>query len=168
MSALTELSSAVQQRRSDMGISQTHLAKLSGLSRATVNELENGKINDLSIRRTAQLLGVLGLSLSISAPRPKSRKNEGQSPALDLAARMASVSYRESISAHELRQGLLTGEYPDKFTPHVRTFLDEAAVTMLAGVVEQLHQENGLDRMEAWQRMRDTARVLRTIRAIWQ
>ena len=168
MSALTELSSAVQQRRSDMGLSQTRLAKLSGLSRATVNELEKGKINDLSIRRTAQLLGVLGLSLNISAPRPKSRKSEGKSPALDLAARLASVSYRESISAHELQQGLLTGEYPDKFTPHVRTFLDEASVTMLAGVVEQLHQENGVDRVEAWQRMREMARVLKTIRAIWQ
>src|SRR5690349_923714 len=100
MSALTELSSAVQQRRSDMGISQTHLAKLSGLSRATVNELERGKIKDLSIRRTAQLLDVLGLSINISTPRPRSRKSEAKSPALDLGARTASVSYRESISAH--------------------------------------------------------------------
>lgn len=168
MSALTELSSAVQQRRSDMGISQTYLAKLSGLSRATVNELEKGKIKDLSIGRTAQLLGVLGLSLNISAPRPKSRKSEGKSPALDLAARMASVSFRENISAHELRQALLLGESVGKFMPHIRTFLDEASVAMLAGVVEQLHQENGVERTETWQRMRHMARALKTVRTIWQ
>jgi len=133
-----------------------------------VNELEKGKIKDLSIGRTAQLLGVLGLSLNISAPRPKSRKSEGKSPALDLAVRTASVSYRVSISTHELQQALLKGEYPDKFAPHVRTFLDEASVTMLAGVVEQLHQENGVERIQTWQRMRHMAQALKTIRTIWQ
>lgn len=168
MSVLTELGSAVRQRRFDMGITQTRLAILCALSRATVNELEKGTIKGLSMGRADQILQVLGLSLNISAPRPKSRAIQGKSPALDLAARTASVSYRESIHPRELRHALLAGEYVGKFMPHIRTFLDEASAAMLARVVEQLHQENGVERLETWQRMRHMAQALKTIRTIWQ
>ena len=72
MSAILELSAAVRTRRADMGLTQTALAKLSGLSRATVNQVENGTIRDLSLTRAAKLLGSLGLSVTVTAPRPKS------------------------------------------------------------------------------------------------
>ena len=53
MSAITEFSSAVRTRRADMGLTQTALAGLSGLSRATINQLENGTLQDLSLKRVA-------------------------------------------------------------------------------------------------------------------
>lgn len=40
MSPLAELSTVVRTRRADMGLTQAALARLSGLSRATVNQLE--------------------------------------------------------------------------------------------------------------------------------
>lgn len=167
MYALAEISSAVRARRSDMGLTQERVANLSGLSRSTVNQLENGTIGDLSLTRATQLLAVLGLAVRISPPRPTSRKREGKTPALDLAARTASVSYRENIHANDLRQAFLTGTYPQEFSSHVRTFLDEASVSLLADVIEQLHDETGVDRVQMWRRMRHMARNMKTVRDIW-
>ncbi len=169
MSTILELSTAVRARRSDIGLTQTALAALSGLSRATVNQLEKGTIKDLSLTRAARLLEVLGLSMTIASPRPDIRPEKMQKGrALDIAARTASVSYRTSIGAAQLRDALITGEVPPALSPHVYALLDEAPVSLLASVAEQLHQEIGLERARVWKHMRDLARRLKSRREIWQ
>lgn len=154
-----------------MGLTQTTLAALSGLSRATVNQLENGSIRDLSLTRAARLLEVLGLSMAIAAPRPTSRDLAGQmkkSKPLDIAARTASVSYKAAVSPALLRQTLATGtQPPGAFAPHVYALLDEAPVSLLASVVEQLHQEQGIERANVWRHMRELAQALKSRRGIW-
>lgn len=169
MSTLLELSSAVRARRSDMGLTQATLARLSGLSRATVNQVEKGSIKDLSINRAAKLLGVLGLFVMVAAPRPKSRQAESRkSPALDIAARTASVSYKVPVNAIQLRESLTTGVVPADLLPHVYTLLDEAPVSLLASVVEQLHLEDGIERAQTWRQMRGLAHRLKSSRELWQ
>lgn len=44
MNTLKELGNSVRQRRTDMDLTQATLAQLSGLSRATINQIENGAI----------------------------------------------------------------------------------------------------------------------------
>jgi DNA-binding XRE family transcriptional regulator len=39
----------VRQRRTDMALTQATLAQLSGLSRAAINQIENGAIRDLRL-----------------------------------------------------------------------------------------------------------------------
>jgi transcriptional regulator with XRE-family HTH domain len=168
MSPLFELSAAVRTRRSEMGLTQTHLAELSGLSRATVNEVENGKLKDLSLNRAARLLDVLGLSVSITPPHERHAAPSPTDRALDIAARTASVSYKTALTASVLREALLTGEVPAKVVPHVRTLLDEAPISLLALVVEQLHKEEGTDRSEVWARMRELAQGLKVFRKHWR
>lgn len=169
MSAIFELGTAVHVRRSDMGLTQATLAKLSGLSRATVNQVEKGTIKDLSITRAAKLLDALGLSVVISAPRPKSRTTEAKkSLALDIAARTASVSFKEPITASQVRQALISGVVFQGHIPHVYTLLDEAPVSLLASVVEQLHVEERIDRAQVWKRLHDLARRLKSRRELWQ
>ena len=169
MSAILELSSAVRARRSDMGLTQMTLAKLSGLSRATVNQVEKGKIKDLSLTRAAKLLEVLGLAVTITAPRPKVRQAETRkSPALDLAARMASVSYETLMNGAQLRRALITGAIPKNFLSHVYVLLDEAPVSLLAALVEQLHLEDGIERAQAWKQMRELAYELKSSRELWR
>lgn len=168
MSAILELSSAVRTRRSDMGLTQTALAKLSGLSRATVNQVENGTIHDLSLTRAAKLLATLGLSVTFTVPRPKNALHtRSKSSALDLAARTASVSYRVSITADQLREVLTTDALPRDLLPHIHTLLEEAPVSLLASVVEELHETLGVERVQVWQRMRALARRLKSGRALW-
>jgi len=168
MSATFELSSAVRTRRSDMGLTQTALARLSGLSRATVNQVENATVKDLSLTRAAKLLGVLGLSMTVDAPRPRNRqKKSATNSALELAARTASVSYRVAMSAGQLREVLITQSIPVGLWPHMHTLLEEASVSLLASVVEELHLALGLERTQLWKTMRELARRLKGSRELW-
>ena len=169
MSPIFELSTAVRTRRSDMGLTQLTLAMLSGLSRATVNQLEKGTIKDLSLTRAARLLDVLGLSMAIARPRPASRdRDKEKSTALDLAARTASVSYQASISAAQLREALTSGTLAPAYQPHVYALLDEAPVSLLASVAEQLHRDAGVERAHVWKQMRALAHRLKSSREIWR
>jgi len=163
MSTLAELSTVVRTRRADMGLTQAALARLSGLSRATVNQLEAASLQDLSLVRVSRLLGVLGLSVTVSAQRPAA----GKTPALELAARSASVSYRQPLTAGVLRAALLQGRVPAAFQPHVATLLDEATPALLAAVVEQLHAQEGVARAQVWTQMRTLARGFKSARGLW-
>ena len=170
-SPIFELSTAVRIRRSDMGLTQMALATLSGLSRATVNQVEKGTIKDLSLTMAARLLEALGLSVAIATPRqrPASREPEKEkSEALDIAARTASVSYKMPVSATHLREAFNSGTPAPEFHPHVYALLDEASVSLLASVVEQLHREEGVERAQVWKRMRELAHRLKSSREIWR
>jgi transcriptional regulator with XRE-family HTH domain len=169
MFAVLELGHAVKTRRSDMGLTQTVLSALSGLSRATVNQVENGTINDLSLTRTARLLGVLGLTLSVTPARPK--PNAGGRPKtspLILAARTASVSYRDSLTPEMLEAVLLGGDVPASFVPHLNALLEDASVSLLAAVIEQLHDKTGVQRSQLWSTLRSLAQRFGCRRDIWQ
>ena len=151
-----------------MGLTQATLANLSGLSRATVIQVEQGTINDLSLTRAARLLEVLGMTLAVGEAGTR-RALARAYHALEVAARIASVSYREALTAGELR-GILTNHepVPARRLPHVRTLLDEAPVSILAAVVSELEVREGIARTATWARMRDLARELKTTRELWQ
>lgn len=154
-----------------MGLTQTGLAKLGGLSRATVNQIENGAVNDLSLVRAARLLSVLGLTVNVSSPRSKhalKTKVAAKSPALELAARTSSVSYAIPLPARQLRDALVSGTAPARFEPHVATLLDEAPVSLLAAVVEQVHTEKNVTRAQLWKHLRAMAKSLKSDREIWK
>ena len=167
MYEFSEISSAVRIRRSDMGLTQARVADLCGLSTGTVELLESGSIGELNWAHAVRLLSAIGLSVHVSNPRPTKRQWEGRIPALDVAARSASTSYKEILPVEKLRTALLTATYPKNFLPHVRTYLDEAHISQIADVVEQLHHETSLQRSGIWQRMRDMARAGGVTRDIW-
>ena len=138
MYAIHELSQAVRTRRQEIGLSQQRLATLAGLSRATIVQLEGGTLRDLSFTRTAAVLEVLGLALTIAPAHPRlGPRPVSSTPALEIAGRTASTSYRGNLSAATLGQALRTGEMPAGFEAHVFALVDEAPVALLARVVEQ-------------------------------
>jgi len=131
MSPLVEVSHAVRARRRDMGLTQAAVAKLSGLSRATVNQLEAGTIRDLSLGRASRLLDALGLSIQVSSDRlSRGAQGRAKSPPLELAARTASVSYRYGMTAVELRKALLTGRFPDAILAPCRNDVGRGAIEL--------------------------------------
>lgn len=71
MGPLAEISLAVRTRRCDMGLTQERVAQLSGLWRATISQIEDGTVKDLSVVRSARLLAVLGLLIHVTAARPR-------------------------------------------------------------------------------------------------
>ena len=87
---LLDLGVLTRNRRTELGLSQAQLASMSGLSRTTINLLENGSLNDLGMAKAADLMNVLGIEMQLNAPIRK------KPHALLMASRSASVSYRES------------------------------------------------------------------------
>lgn len=169
MTTLSELSQAVRTRRCEIGLTQTALAKLSGLSRQTINQVEKGTINDLSLNRAEKLASVLGLGVYVEQPHAKQRiKPLTGMSALTRAARTASVSYKSMLAPSRLQDMLIHGTVRLDQAPHLHALLDDAPVSLLASVVEELHEESGIQRKAVWKNLRDLARQVKSTRDIWQ
>lgn len=146
-----------------MGLSQQQLAALVELSRATVNELETGRLKDLSSNRIERLANELGFAVGlVGMHRPQGRST------IETAARIASVPYTSLLPPQVLRDSLKNGAVPPGHIPHMRTLLQEAPVAILAGVADELEQSHKIPASDTWARMRTLANVLKCDRRLWQ
>ena len=73
---LISLGSKIAEQRKSLKLSQTELARKAGLSRATLDALENGRTGELGYSKVTKLLAVLGLELTLQTSR-------SQRPTLD-------------------------------------------------------------------------------------
>lgn len=167
MSAIHELGHALRARRSEMGLSQARVAALSGLSRQTVNQIETCSAPDLGLNKAERLASVLGLMLHVDAGRSRVNKLPRMKP-LSRAAAMASVSYKTRLAAPTLKRILVTGQVAEKYLPHVHALLDDAPVSLLGAVAEQLHEEANISREAVWRNYRNLARQVKSRREIWR
>jgi transcriptional regulator with XRE-family HTH domain len=63
----------IAERRKKLKLSQTELTRKAGLSRATLDALENGRAGELGFSKVTKLLAVIGLELTLqsaSSQRP--------------------------------------------------------------------------------------------------
>ena len=64
---LSYLGGQIAERRKALKLSQTALARKAGVSRATLDALENGRAGELGFSKIARLLAALGLELKLTA-----------------------------------------------------------------------------------------------------
>jgi len=64
---LTSIGQQISERRKKLKLSQTALARRAGISRATLESLENGRTGELGFSKLSKLLAALGLELKIEA-----------------------------------------------------------------------------------------------------
>jgi transcriptional regulator with XRE-family HTH domain len=157
---LTEIGQRIRDRREELGLSQDRLAKLGGLSRVTINQLETGAIGDLGVAKLLNLLGLLGLKLD-TQPRP------AQSHALRMASRTASVSYKRELLSSELAHALAGGVLPIAIAPHVATLLDEAPLKIIVSAVEEAAQQEHVAPKAIWRHVVRWAHELQSPRKVW-
>jgi transcriptional regulator with XRE-family HTH domain len=70
---LISLGSQIAERRKTLKLSQSDLSRKAGLSRATLDALENGRAGELGFSKVTRLLAALGLELTLqtaSSQRP--------------------------------------------------------------------------------------------------
>lgn len=150
----------VRERRQSVGLSQERLARLSGLSRATINQLETGTLVELGVNKLALLLGLLGLRLE-AGPHVSRRR------ALWMAARTASVSYRTPLDVCGLTNALASGDLPESLLPQVSTLLDEAPLSLLVSAVEEAARTSRVPPRRIWRHLVRWAGELNSPRAAW-
>ena len=163
MPLLKELGTAARQRRKDMGLSQQQVAELVELSRATINELETGKLKELGSGRIERLANELGFAIGLVG----TRRPQGAS-VMASAARIASVPYGSELPVGDLFDAIRNAVVPPAYIPHLRTLLQEAPVAILADIADELQRQHGVPRADTWKRMRMLASVLKCDRRVWQ
>jgi transcriptional regulator with XRE-family HTH domain len=70
---LSSIGSTIAERRKTIKLSQAELSRKAGLSRATLDALENGRARELGFSKVTRLLAALGLELTLqtsSSQRP--------------------------------------------------------------------------------------------------
>lgn len=156
---LATLGSTIKTQRQLLGLSQEQVSKLAGVSRVTVNQLENATITDLGVAKVFHLLDSLGIGVSASVPRvPKS--------ALKIAAQTASTSYKDAISAEDLKRILQMGELPEKYVPHILTLLDETPLPIVLAAAREAASE-GIPLKRIFSNLRKYAAEWQSNRTVW-
>ncbi|USX17369.1 helix-turn-helix domain-containing protein [Oxalobacteraceae bacterium OTU3CAMAD1] len=109
---------------------QEHVAKFAGLSRVTINQLENGTLKDLGYTKLKAVMDILGLHMEIVQPC-------GLKSALAVAARSISTSYRDVMTPDMLSTMLRSGQAPEQFQPHLMALLDETPLPVVVKAIAE-------------------------------
>ena len=129
---LQELGYTIRRARLARRRTQADVARAAGISRTTMNQLENGLFPDIGVRRAQAILDQLGLGLYV---RPVHRRRADY---VLMARTVANGSFRAKLSEAELVRVLLTGRIAPSHRPHLRALLAEAPVTVLRGLVDEV------------------------------
>lgn len=127
---LAQIGNEVHVKRVQAGLLQEHVAKLAGLSRVTINQLENGALKDLGYAKLKAVLDVLGIDLAVL-------QLPGMKSALMVVARSVSTSYKDVLTPGMLSDMLRSGVAPERFHPHLMALLDETPLPVLVKAVAE-------------------------------
>lgn len=71
MADLISIGSEITRKRKALRMSQSALAKAAGISRATLDALENGRSGELGFSRLVKILAALGIELTLQETQPR-------------------------------------------------------------------------------------------------
>lgn len=127
---MAQIGGEIHDRRIQVGLAQEQLAKFAGLSRVTIDQLENGILSELGYAKLEAVMDVL--SLDVETVKPSGLKS-----ALTVAARSISTSYRDVITPDMLSIILRSGIVPVQFQPHLMALLDETPLQVVVKAVAE-------------------------------
>ncbi|NQW85095.1 MAG: helix-turn-helix domain-containing protein [Alcaligenaceae bacterium] len=157
---LCEIGALVQSRRAQLGLTQVQLARMSGLSRATVKQLEGGTLKEVGVTKLLVLFDLLGLDMTTWQPRQLRH-------ALQMASQSASVSYKTVMQTKELQTALVSGVVPASLVAHIATFLDETPLTLLVAAVQEASQRGRVPMKLIWRHLEQWAIEFQSPRVVW-
>jgi transcriptional regulator with XRE-family HTH domain len=113
-----EIGNALRNARQAKGMTQATLAAVAGVSRTTVNQVENGVFPDLGAKKLLALLAAVGLDFALVPQRAAA----GQRDYLKLACTSANVSSKA----------------PPARRPQLRVVFDEVPDAVFEGLLAQV------------------------------
>jgi len=159
---LVELGATIRRARLASGISQAQMARMAGVSRATINYAETGR-SAIGADALLRILPPLGLSI---APT-RSVAGRADRPAVELLATSASVSFKETIPAAEVERALVTGTFADPWLPHIAAIIDEASTSLLLRAVREIAAQTSLPAATIWRNLRSLAQTVSSPNTRW-
>lgn len=156
---LAQIGDEIHSKRVQTGLLQEHVAKLAGLSRVTINQLENGTLKDLGYTKLKAVMDVLGLKMETVQP-------SGLKSALAVAARSISTSYRDVITPDVLSMMLRSGVAPEQFHPHLMALLDETPLPVVVKAVAEAATPE-VPAKKIMKHLRQWAKQWRVCRTVW-
>lgn len=131
---LQELGSAVRTARNARGLTQVQVAAAAGLSRNTLNRLENGLFPDLGVKKAEAILERLGMKMAVIPVDAKAKSPDF----IGMACMTASVSFKEMLTPEELVHALLSGKPAPGKEAHLIALIEEAPTSLLSGLIQQV------------------------------
>ncbi len=156
---LYEIGAEIARRREQLQLSQAQLARMAGLSRLTINQLEAGKVSDLGASKLINLLSVIGLNLTVTP-----QENRG---GLFKATVSANVSHLHELTPHDLETALASGTMPPGRESQLAVILDEVPVATVVKAVEEAAQHTGIRAKRIWKHLGVWSRELHLYRRVW-
>ncbi|MBN3824066.1 helix-turn-helix domain-containing protein [Burkholderia sp. Ac-20384] len=156
---LYEIGQAVAKRRAELDLTQARLARLAGLSRLTVNQLENGKLKDLGVNKLIPLLGLLGIEL-MTRPRPARR-------GLHMAVIGANVSHKSELTERLLVDALVFGQIPAGYEAQFAVILVEVPLPVVVRAAEEAAERSGTPLRAIWKNLAEWSKALHLYREVW-
>jgi transcriptional regulator with XRE-family HTH domain len=131
---LEEIGGEIRRFRQTRGLTQAQVAVAAHVTRTTVNQLENGLLKDLGMRKVQAILDQVGLVLKTADAsfEPKS------TDFLRVASTSASVSFKDALTEKDLLHALLTGKVSPSRRPHMRALLEQSRGALLEGLIRQV------------------------------
>lgn len=158
---LGELGATIRSAREASGISQGRLARMAGISRATLNYAEQGR-SAVGADALLRILSPLGLSIGAVSAQGRPRET-----AVDRLAASASVSFAEALPASEVERALVTGQFDDRWLPHMAVVVDEASDALLLRAIREVAAAQGVPPSTLWRHLTSIASALASPHPRW-
>lgn len=156
-----EVGVAIRAARLECGLSQAAVAAMVGVSRATINYLENGT-GDVALSTVLTTADLIGITPSFSTRRQVSPS------AIEWAVQSANTSFRTAISADELRAVLTSGLVPAELVPQMSHVLSELSDRRLVAVVSATAEQEQVPVRQIWRNAERAAAAVMSPHPRWK
>ena len=158
---LIHIGNSIKQYRIASGMSQHELAELASISRATLNYLECGKINELGATKLFNIMDILGMSFNMQ------NAVTADWSVLNKVIKSANVSYQQSLSTSQLEQALINGEIPKGFEGNMLYVIDELSEPMILETIRAVAAKNNIKPRQVWLKTLHLAQQVQSPRRLW-
>ena len=148
----------IKKGRVACGLSQRALAQASHVSRVTIVNVENGKVNDIGAIKLSEIADIIGTPMFSTG---------AEMDFVKLALGNINTSYKKSMSILDLETLMLHGKIQPGFEGQVMHLIDETPTALLAGAVKQLSSKNNINAKLIWKNLAQVAREIQSPNQFW-
>ena len=151
---LNEIGALIKKYRLASGLSQSELASLASVSRATLITLEKGQIKELGASKLFTLTNLLGIHFNYP-----SADSFADAQNLKKSVASANVSYKNSITPKMLEDALLKGKISKGLEGNMLHIMDELPPAMMLSIIRSVAHKTHKNPRALWLQTANLAKL---------